>query len=234
MAFTFKQFSVIDDDASMKVGTDAVLLGAWAGQGMPLHILDIGSGSGLIALMMAQRFPSANIMAIDIHKQSIEQSINNFKASPWKKNLTATLVSFQDHAMKSEIKYDLIVTNPPFFTNSLRPPDPSKKLARHTDTLNYTQIAEGISNILHKKGSFNLILPYENHKLFEKKAIESHLSLTRQLEITPVEGKETNRILSEWKFEKSTTESDALTIRDRDHNYTEAYKKLTEEFYLAL
>jgi len=234
MGFQFKRFYIEDSGASMKVGTDAVLLGSWAGSGSPGMILDVGSGSGLIALMMAQRFPTGNILAIDIQDDSIAQSIINFEASPWNDRLSARHISLQDHATQCRVKYDLIVSNPPFFRNSLRPADNAKMMARHTDELSYKDLLEAICKILHPSGSFNLILPFDNQTIFEEYALQMPINISRKLEVIPVTGKKPNRVLTEWRFNKPAAESGTLTIRNKDNSYTEAYKKLTDEFYLAL
>ena len=234
MAFRFKQFSVNDDRSSMKVGTDAVLLGAWAGNYNPTNILDIGSGSGLIALMMAQRFRANNIQAIDIHLPSVIQSEENFNSSPWANRLSASHISLQEFATDNKTKYDLVVSNPPYFTNSLLPPDPSKKLARHTATLSYLEIVQGLVKIMNDDASFCLILPHENQDVFEEHANENGLYKSRQLNIIPVKGRKPNRLLSEWRFNPSVTQTDSLTIRTDIHTYSEEYRRLTEDFYLAL
>jgi tRNA1Val (adenine37-N6)-methyltransferase len=234
MAFRFRQFNVADDESSMKVGTDAVLLGAWAEKNNPINILDIGTGSGLIALMMAQRYESAQIHAIDLHAPSIKQSKENFSQSPWNKRLCATHISLQKFALETQLKFDLVVSNPPYFTNSLLPPNPAKQLARHTETLSYLEIAEGVSKLMHPEACFCLILPYENHDVFEKHANSKGLYMSRQLRIIPVTGKAPNRLLSAWKFHPSPVISDSLTIRNEDQTYSEAYKQLTRNFYLAL
>ena len=218
----------------MKVGTDAVLLGAWAGVGNPSHILDIGTGCGLISLMMAQRFRAGKIIAIDIHRPSIVQATENFTNSPWAGNLTAELISLQEYSSNSTTKHDLIVSNPPFFSDSLLPPDPSRKLARHTTTLSYNEVVEGVFSIMDAEGSFCLILPFAGQEFFEKTAAAGALHKTRQLNIIPVEGKKPNRVLSEWRFRSSYPEEDTLTIRNKDQSYTEEYKELTLGFYLAL
>jgi len=233
MAFRFKQFSVNDDQSSMKVGTDAVLLGAWAGINDPDNILDIGTGSGLIALMMAQRFQTGNIQAIDIHLPSIIQSKENFNHSPWKNRLSASHISLQEFASDNKTKYDLVVSNPPYFTNSLLPPDPSKKLARHTASLSYLEIVQGLCKVMDADGCFCLILPYENLDLFEIHANENGLYKSRQLNIIPVKGRKPNRLLSEWRFKPSVTKTDSLTIRSDIHTYSEEYKRFTGDFYLA-
>ena len=234
MAFRFKQFTVNDERSSMKVGTDAVLLGAWAGNRIPSTILDIGTGCGLIALMMAQRFTDAKITAIDIHERSVEQSGENFKASRWPENLSAELISLQELASGRANAFDLIISNPPFFSDSLLPPDPSKKIARHTETLSFQELVEGVNNLLKPGGHFALILPMESHKAFSHHATKKGFLKCRELEIIPVKGKKPNRILSEWTKEQEEAVFESLCIRKNTLEYTDEYKKLTEEFYLAL
>lgn len=234
MAFRFKQFSVDDEQSCMKVGTDAVLLGAYAGRGNPARILDIGTGCGLISLMMAQRFRASNILAIDIHRPSIVQARENFAKSLWAGDLSAEHISLQEYSSISSSKFDLIVSNPPFFADSLLPQAPSKKLARHTATLSYNEIVEGVCRLMDAEGSLSLILPFASQDLFEKVAIAGALHKSRQLIIIPVEGKNPNRVLSEWRFQTSYLETDSLTIRNNTHTYSQEYIQLTQDFYLAL
>lgn len=218
----------------MKVGTDAVLLGAWAGCGNPKNILDAGSGSGLIALMMAQRFPGARVLGIDIHPGSIQQAEMNFTASPWRDNLEIREISLQDFATIPSNAFDLIVSNPPFFNASLLPPDESKKLAKHTESLSYDELVVSIASLLHEDGRFALILPYENKDNFDRLAAEQGLLLSRELAVIPVKGKDPNRYLSEWTWKQQFPIREELCIRTNIKEYTEEYKKLTEDFYLAL
>ncbi len=234
MGFRFKQFSVVDDKSSMKVGTDAVLLGAWAGCRNPKNILDAGSGSGLIALMMAQRFQAARILGIDIHPGSIKQAEMNFTASPWRERLEIREISLQHFATKQSKAFDLIVSNPPFFNASLLPPDESKKMAKHTESLSYNELVVSIASLLHTDGSFALILPYENKDNFDRLAVEQGLFLSRELVVIPVKGKDPNRYLSEWTWKQQISVREELCIRENPGEYTEEYRKLTVDFYLAL
>lgn len=218
----------------MKVGTDAVLLGAWAGNRDPNNILDIGTGSGIVSLMMAQRFRKAEVLGIDIHPGSVEQANENFRISAWAHNLKAKEVSLQDHIKSSKLKYDLIVSNPPFFKDSLLPPDPSRTMARHTGTLSYEELVRCSAILLQDEGSLALILPYENKAFISGIMKKNRLYLKRELNIIPVRGKEPNRFLSEWGFSQTTSDTGDLTIRLNPNTYTEEYKELTREFYLAL
>ncbi len=234
MAFQFKQFSVNDDRSSMKVGTDAVLLGAWANYEKATKILDIGSGSGLISLMAAQRFYKAKITAIDIHGASIVQAKENFGISPWAERLNAIHTSLQELAERSEDKYDLILSNPPFFSDSLLPPDPSKKIAKHTENLSFTELCKGVSKLLDPSGRFYLILPYLAMGLFEAEAKKCGLNKGKELRIIPKAGKKINRSISEWSQLQLSPCINELTIRKNQSEYSKEYIKLTEAFYLAL
>jgi len=218
----------------MKVGTDAVMLGAWASCDKPADILDIGTGCGILSLMMAQRFYKAKITAIDIHKESIKQAGENFEASTWINNLSAKNISLQYLAKEGKTIFDLILSNPPYFIDSLLPPDESKKIAKHTESLSYAELAEGASGLLRPAGRFALILPFEKKQLFVQLAKENKLFLSRELVITPIEGKIPNRVLLEFTLEENETEIDQLTIRKKSGEYTEDYKKFTRDFYLAL
>jgi tRNA1Val (adenine37-N6)-methyltransferase len=234
MGFRFRQFTVDDSRSVMKVGTDAVLLGAWAGREAADAILDIGCGSGLIALMMAQRFEDARITAIDIHAPSVEQAAGNFIASAWSGRLQAVQSSLQDYARQHKKAFDLIVSNPPFFSNSLRPPDQEKGIARHTASLSHRELAFCAAALLQDNGRFALILPAGSQSAFEDHARAAGLVKCRQSDIVPVAGKAVNRVMSEWGSRPETTEQSRLTIRSAGGDYTEEYKKLTAAFYLAL
>ena len=234
MAFRFKQFSVRDDISSMKVGTDAVLLGAWAGSGGIEGVLDIGTGSGVIALMMAQRFINAEVLGIDIHPESVEQARENFISAPWASRMKALKTSLQQLSAVSPHKFDLVVSNPPFFKDSLLPPDPSRTLARHAGTLSFEELISCSSRLLNDHGTLALILPFKDKAEIHALMGRHELYPGREMNVIPVSGREPNRFLSEWGREPRTIESVDLVIRQDAHLYTEDYRKLTADFYLAL
>lgn len=219
--------------ASMKVGTDAVLLGAWAGSISIDNILDIGTGSGVVALMMAQRFPEAEICGIDIHNGSVKQAEMNFKNSPWEKRIHAKEISLQELSEK-ENSYGLIVSNPPYFHNSLLPPDQSRKVARHNESLSYEDLIRCSKLLLHPEGKVSFILPCEIKKKIQDLMNEHDMHLQRELDVIPVKGKEANRFLSEWGNIKVDPQIDTLTIRTDPNNYSSDYREFTREFYVAL
>ena len=218
----------------MKVGTDAVLLGVWAGTGDRKHILDIGTGSGIIALMMAQRHLGAKVLGIDIHHDSVKQAKENFNFSPWGSRLSARHISLQEYSARAKREFDLIVSNPPYFKDSLLPPDSSRKAARHNTFLSFEDLIRCSVSILKDNGSLALILPYDSKILISCIMEKYKLYLLKEVNIIPVRGKEPNRFLSEWSREKTYPERNELTIRVDPRTYTEEYRELSREFYLAL
>ena len=234
MTFRFRQFSVEDDQSTMKVGTDGILLGAWIETGEAKNILDIGTGCGVIALMMAQR-STASVDAIDISLESTDQARSNFLASPWKDRLKALHRSFMEHATNPENKYDIILTNPPFFRNSLKSLDSSRNLARHHEAFQLTELFEAVNIMLHETGALYIILPQTNTGLLMELALIHHLPVNHILNIKPKEDKIQNRVI--MKFGRTKPEKvqvDELIIRHSDNSFTEKYKELTGDFYLSL
>lgn len=231
--FKFKKFTVAHDEASMKVGTDGVLLGAWANCSATKQILDIGTGCGLIALMLAQRTAgSAIIDAIDIHSNSVKIAKENFANSPWSSSLHAFEVAIQD--FMNDDKYDLIVSNPPFFIDAQKAPLQSRSNARHTDTLSQEALLESVGHLLSPNGKLAVILPVDEGELFAALAMGSGLKLTKITEVLPNPDKSPVRLLMEFQFQsQSTMEHDQLIIElDQRHQYSDEYRNLTKEFYL--
>ena len=232
MSFRFKQFSVADDECSMKVGTDSVLLGAWAQLPSTGNVLDVGTGCGLLALMIAQR-SNAFITAIDIDQPSIKQAQENFTVSPWTSRLNASVNNFQDFASSVPDIFDLIITNPPYFVNSLKAPHVPRSNARHNHGLPFVELAALSFQFLHEDGRLCPILPVNEAELLTEIALSCGFYLIRQLSVTPVANKQPNRLLME--FSKITTDKvvvESLTIRNEDGSYTSAYKSMTSAFYL--
>ena len=232
MSFRFKQFSVEDGECTMKVGTDSVLLGAWAHLPSTGNVLDVGTGCGLLALMVAQR-SNALITGIDIDEPSIIQAQKNFKDSPWDSRISALTIGFQDFALSAPDTFHLIITNPPYFVNSLKAPHAPRSKARHNDGLPFAELVALSFQLLQENGRLCLILPLNEAKLFKKIALDCGFHLTRQLSVTPVTNKPPNRSLMEFSkspADKVTAES--LTIRNENGSYTNDYKEMTSAFYL--
>ena len=230
--FRFKQFAVINDRTAMKVGTDGVLLGAWCPVEGVHHVLDVGTGCGVIALMMAQRNASAFITGIDIDHGAIEEATLNFKASPWSERLTAIEGDFNELQVLDN--YDLIVSNPPYFTNGVLPTGDARTQARHTGTLSYRQLIEGAAHLLNDEGILSLISPVEAYGDIIEAATFSSLPVRRLTHVIPVEGALPKRML--WQLSRRDTPygEDSLTIAHSDGTFTSEYVALTGAFYLKM
>jgi tRNA1Val (adenine37-N6)-methyltransferase len=232
MSFRFKQFSVEDDQSSMRIGTDAVLLGAWINPGNRSEILDIGTGCGVIALMMAQKCNAA-ITAIDIDENSARQASVNFRNSPWNRRLNAIHCSFQEFTRLPAKSFDLVISNPPYFRNSLRSPLKSRNIARHDDQLNTGDLLAGVAGILNNNGKFCLILPASDATSFQSDAKVHNLFLVRQLMVKSKPGTHPKRIAMEYAFSSpGSVANEEIIIRREDNSFTDAYRELTEDFYI--
>ncbi|MCC8198092.1 MAG: methyltransferase [Tannerellaceae bacterium] len=232
--FKFKQFTVWHDKCAMKVGTDGVLLGAWADTENCQHILDIGTGTGLIALMLAQR-SRAIIDAIDIDESASLQASENVSASPFRNQIRVQQADIRNFARKTPAKYDLIVSNPPYFIQSLKSPEEQRNRARHTDTLSLEELITESIQLIKSTGKMAFILPAQNETELEPIRKQQNLYLTKRLAILPTPDFPPKRILVELSFEKPTvTEQNQLIIEISRHQYTQEYKELTREYYLKM
>jgi tRNA1Val (adenine37-N6)-methyltransferase len=229
--FNFKQFTIGQENCAMKVGTDGVLLGAWTDPGVANNILDVGTGSGLIAIMLAQR-SNAQIDAIEIDKKAYNQALENAKQSPWQVRLNIIHSSFRDYCAGKKHKYDLIVTNPPFFGNSLKAANQRRTLARHNDELPPDELLKGVDQLLAPSGRFCLILPQTNAQSFIKEAIMYNLFCIRKTSVKPIPSKIVSRVLMEFGRYRLNMGENNLIIQNEQGIYTEEYKLLTREFYL--
>ena len=216
----------------MKVGTDGVLLGAWVNVQHEKKILDIGTGTGLIALMMAQR-TSAQITGIEIEKNAAEEAIFNCARSDWKDRLSIQSISFQEFAKKNNEKFDLIISNPPFFVNDQKSKHNNMAIAKHNDLLPLPDLISGCKKLISEEGKLAVILPVTTAKKIIGLAAEAGLFLVRLTEIFPTPQKESNRCLMEFSTKKQTLCKNTLTIfEESGSNFSLPYKELTKEFYL--
>ncbi|MBI2280080.1 MAG: methyltransferase [Bacteroidetes bacterium] len=214
----------------MKVGTDGVLLGAWT-KTPNGTALDIGSGTGLIALMIAQRNANCFIDAIDLNKDAFLQTKINIENSHWNNRITAHHSALQD--FKPDKKYQLIVSNPPFFVNSSKSGNEAKNLARHTDELSFNDLLQVVANLLLPDGIFSVVLPFAAATAFIELAKTHQLCLNRLCEVKPNLAKPPKRVLMEFSLHGKELETATLTIEtNQRHVYTQAYQNLTKEFYL--
>ena len=233
--FKFKEFSIHQDQCAMKVGTDGVLLGAWASlANQPESILDIGAGTGLIALQLAQRSSAETIDAIELDDAAYEQCVANFEASPWGDRLFCYHAGFDEFVDEMDDKYDLIVSNPPFYAEDVTSGDTSRDTARQNSSLPFDELLQGVPQFLTDKGIFAVIVPFKEEQGFVELAKRVGLFPNR---ITRVKGNpdsDFKRSLMEFSFFDDQTNIDTLTIEKERHQYTEAYIKLTQAFYLKM
>lgn len=216
----------------MKVNTDGVLLGCFSTCSGTGHILEIGTGSGYIALMMAQK-TIGPILAIDIDAPSCRQAHENFMNSPWSERLSAQCISIQELSEQGSEQFDLIVSNPPFHTEGIKSQDSRKRKARHADDLSFEDLIRFSANLLKNGGRFEVIIPFAVLSEFSDIASEYALFTDRQTRVIPVEGKECNRVMISFtKNVRNLPETDFLVIRDTNHRYTEAYRAYVNAFYL--
>lgn len=208
--FKFKQFSVIDSDCTMRVGTDAVLIGAWTNVESAKNVLDIGTGSGVIALMLAQRC-NAKIIGIDIDQLSIDKAIINFHNSPWSDRLEARCSSLQEFKADS-IKYDIIISNPPFFVDSLNSPNARKNNARHTNSLPFEDLLKSVSYLLSEDGIFSVVIPIQYYEQFNIIAMQQNLYNVEKCIVYPNYVKPPKRMLLKYSKNLMACKHDELFI----------------------
>ncbi|WGF93199.1 tRNA1(Val) (adenine(37)-N6)-methyltransferase [Aequorivita marisscotiae] len=242
--FQFKQFTVAQDRCAMKIGTDGVLLGAWVSiEKNPFSILDIGAGTGIIALQLAQRSNAEMIDAIEVEENAFEQCVDNFENSPWGDRLFCYHASLAELAEEIEDKYDLIISNPPFYSPPLPSASPpkgekiistSRELARFNDALPFDELIESASLLLSDEGVFAVIIPRKEEERFIKIASEVNLFPNRICRVRGNETSEEKRSMLEFSFEKISPKIENLIIETSRHNYTEEYKKLVGDFYLKM
>jgi tRNA1Val (adenine37-N6)-methyltransferase len=231
--FRFKQFTVYHDRCAMKVGTDGVLLGSWADVTTCSTALDIGTGTGLIALMLAQRNEHLSIDGIEIDPPASEQASANILNSPFSERIRIHHTSFSGFSKSSPRKYDLIISNPPYFMRSLKSISGNRQLARHNDQLPLSNLIAGSINLLTPEGRIALILPYKQCRELFSQANRHGLYCTRLTNVITIEGTSPKRILVELSRQQpSSTEYSLLILEDSQHRRTAAYTSLTSEFYL--
>lgn len=235
MTFTFKQFHVNQDRCAMKIGTDGVLLGAWTPIiNNPYNVLDIGAGTGILSLMLAQRSNAEQIDAIEIDEDAYEQCVENFEASPWGDKLFCFHAGLDEFVDEPEDEYDLIISNPPFYTDDYKSDNTSRDLARFEDALPFEELIEAAALLLSDNGIFSVIIPYKEEERFVSLCKELDLF---PLKITRVKGTPTSEIkrslLAFCRMEQ-TPLIDELVIEISRHNYTSEYIELTKEFYLKM
>ena len=227
--FRFKQFTVHQDRCVMKVGTDAVLLGSWVNAREAKRILDIGTGTGIIAMMLAQK-SSAEIDAIDIDIDSCLQAKENAIECAWSERISIHNISFQEFSATTKKKYDLIVSNPPYFSDAPKPQTVERIQSRHTDSLSFDELASGVKKIISPSGKFCVVMPCREGKNFMDIALRHGLFSNKILHVRTVHGKE-KRILLELSPQITPIREEEITIQNGERTFSQEYVNLTQEFY---
>ena len=236
-SFQFKQFTIWQDKCAMKVGTDGILLGAWVNLTENAQILDIGTGTGLLALILAQRSQTSlhtTIVAVEIDDEAYQQATDNIQKSPWGDRIQTYHSSIQNFAINCSQQYDLIISNPPFFENAYKASQASRTLARHSDSLLQTDILEIANQLLKPDGHLAVIYPTDLAHKFLSKAREFDLWCDRQVNIKPTPQGSIKRIALEFSKTQYLFRETSLTIEESKHIYTEDYIALVKDFYLNL
>lgn len=234
-AFQFKEFQVEQDRCAMKIGTDGVLLGAWVD--VPEHInsiLDIGTGTGIIALQLAQRSDAEIIDALEIAPQAFEQAVENFENSPWADRLYCYHASLQEFVNEVDDKYDLIISNPPYFNDTFKDLDKQRALARHTKELSFKELLEGVAKVLAIDGTAAFIIPYKEEKTFLELAQKTNLLPAKISRYRGNIKSELKRSLIQLKNQPATLIQEEFFLEHSRHEYSDHYKNLVKDFYLKL
>lgn len=236
MSFKFKQFTIEQDRCAMKIGTDAVLLGAWSP--FPKNIfsaLDIGAGTGVLALMLAQRSNAEQIDAIEIDEDAYEECVDNFENSPWSDKLFCYHAGLDEFLEEMEDEsYDLIISNPPFYTDDYKSDEKKRNLARFEDALPFDELIESAANLLGEFGIFSTIIPFKEEKKFIAIAKEFQLFPFKTTHIKGTPSSEIKRSLLAFKWDEQINIVDELIIETARHQYTSDYIELTKDFYLKM
>lgn len=228
--FRFKKFTLFHDRCAMKVGTDGVLLGAWS-RGEGNRILDIGCGCGLLALMMAQRYPKAEVTAVEIDESAVAQAIENVRNSPYANRVSICQADIR--FFQSSFKYDTIVCNPPFYTQDILPPEQTRRLARNTDALSFEALIQSVSTLLLSDGTFHVVLPFSVMDEFRILCARYNLFVHKVCLIRTVFRKEPKRVLMTFGYGiPESVNREELVLQNTDGSRTDAYCQLTRDFYL--
>ncbi|WP_191858704.1 tRNA1(Val) (adenine(37)-N6)-methyltransferase [Hanstruepera ponticola] len=233
--FKFKQFTINQDRCAMKIGTDSMLLGAWTSVNHnPFNVLDIGTGTGILSLMIAQRSHAEQIEAIEIDDDAFEQCVENFEQSPWNDRLFCFHASLFEYIEAVDEKFDLIICNPPFYSEDYKTQNKSRNLARFSDAMPLEHIIFAVINFLSENGKFSIIVPYKEEEIVIEEASLIKLFPNRILHVKGNPNSEKKRSLIEFSYKKNKVNTEVLVIETERHQYTQDYINLTKDFYLKM
>ncbi|MEJ6792780.1 MAG: methyltransferase [Lacinutrix sp.] len=233
--FKFKQFTVNQNQCAMKIGTDSVLLGAWATMDKaPFAILDIGAGTGILSLMLAQRCDAEVIDAIEIDDLAYEQCVDNFETTTWSDRLFCYHADLAEFTEEVDDKYDLIICNPPFYSEDYKSENIQRDLARFQDAMPFNHLLDSVSKLLIEDGTFCTIIPFKEEDNFLNLATTVNLKANKITHIRGNINSDIKRSLIELSFSESEIKTNELVIENARHDYTEAYIKLTQDFYFKM
>lgn len=231
--FFCKEFSITQNSDVLKLGTDAILLGCFTNFDNPKQILDIGTGTGILTLMLAQKY-DANCIAIDISQESYTCALQNFKKSKWAHSIECHHISLQEFCKTSHIVFDGIVCNPPFFTHALQSNTTSKNIARHTIALSPFDLFSGSQLLISSHGILSIILPLSEKQYFCEHAIRNNFHIIKEIEISPFTHTPANRIILHFSKTWQPCSRAHISIRNTDKTYSEEYKELTKNYIIKL
>ena len=233
--FQFKQFTVHQEKCAMKIGTDGVLLGAWASlEHNPNSVLDIGSCTGVISLQLAQRSDAELIDAVEIDDNAFEQAVENFEHSPWNNRLFCYHISLEEFTKEIDEKYDLIVSNPPFYNDEFESNSKARNTARFTSALSFENLLNSVSKVRSDTGTFSVIIPFKEEIIFIALAEKKNLFISKICRVKGSQNSEVKRSLLEFSFYKKKKLITTLVIENKRHQHTSAYLNLVKEFYLKM
>jgi len=233
--FKFKQFSVNQDKCAMKIGTDSVLIGAWTSlEKNPNSILDIGSGTGILALILAQRSQAEQIDAIEIDNMAFEQCVENFENSPWSDRLFCYHASLQEFAEEMDETYDLIISNPPYYSEDYKSENMQRDIARFQDALPFDLLLSCSANLLSEHGILSVVIPFKEEEHFIELAAQANLFPKRILHVKGNPSSKIVRSLIEFSIINSDVKIEEMVIETSRHRYTKEYINLTKDFYLKM
>lgn len=230
--FFFKKFAMFHHRSTMRIGTDAVLFAQWVDVKPSDVVLDIGTGSGIIPMILSQK-GVGRVDAIELDADSYEEARLNFSISVWNEKLNVINADIRNFAGEADEKYDLIVSNPPYYSSDVKPIKEKKVMARHVSTLSFKDLLLSAKKMMKDDARFAVVLPYYESRLFIKETENAGLYLQKEFLISPIEGKEPNRVNMQFRLSKNDdVVTELFTIRNKDYSYTEQYKSFLRDYYL--